>query len=137
MSTGVCAGLALPWGLRIQSTALCEGILMLWLAFYIVAFTSWFAMLFYLPRLFVYHQMADDAVSKERFCLMEHKLYKLIGTPGDARYPVAGIAMAAMGWDYYKTRVVSRQNAVGVFDWLPPHVRRFVKNSPPAPAPKP
>lgn len=78
---------------------------MLWLkAFHIVAFTSWFAMLFYLPRLFVYHRMADDAVSKERFSLMENKLYKVIGTPAMVVTLLLGIAMAVMGWDYYKTQ---------------------------------
>ena len=78
---------------------------MLWLkAFHIVAFTSWFAMLFYLPRLFVYHQMADDAVSKERFCLMERKLYRYIGTPAMLVTLLLGAAMAVKGWDYYKTQ---------------------------------
>ncbi|MEY4590870.1 MAG: hypothetical protein RL497_2946 [Pseudomonadota bacterium] len=78
---------------------------MLWLkAFHIVAFTSWFAMLFYLPRLFVYHQLADDAVSKERFCLMEHKLYRYIGTPAMLVTLLLGGIMAVMGWDYYKTQ---------------------------------
>jgi protoporphyrinogen IX oxidase len=78
---------------------------MLWLkAFHIVAFTSWFAMLFYLPRLFVYHQLADDAASKERFCLMEHKLYRYIGTPAMLVTLLLGGIMAVMGWDYYKTQ---------------------------------
>jgi len=78
---------------------------MLWLkAFHIVAFTSWFAMLFYLPRLFVYHQMAQDTVSKERFSLMERKLYRYIGTPAMLATLLLGGAMVGMGWDYYKTQ---------------------------------
>ena len=36
---------------------------------------TWFAGLFYLPRLFVYHAMSDDAISQERFKLMERKLF--------------------------------------------------------------
>lgn len=36
---------------------------------------TWFAGLFYLPRLFVYHSMSDDVTSQERFKLMERKLY--------------------------------------------------------------
>lgn len=36
---------------------------------------TWFAGLFYLPRLFVYHAMSNDAISQERFKLMERKLY--------------------------------------------------------------
>jgi len=43
---------------------------------------TWFAGLFYLPRLFVYHAMSDDAPSIERFKIMERKLYYGIMTPG-------------------------------------------------------
>lgn len=39
---------------------------------------SWFAGLFYLPRLFVYHAMSDDEISSERFKVMEYKLYRFI-----------------------------------------------------------
>jgi protoporphyrinogen IX oxidase len=56
---------------------------MLWIkAFHLVFMVTWFAGLFYLPRLFVYHTMADDAVSRERFKIMERKLYYGIMTPG-------------------------------------------------------
>jgi len=55
---------------------------MLWIkAFHIVSMTAWFAALFYLPRLFVYHAQSSDAVSLERFRLMERKLYRGIMTP--------------------------------------------------------
>ena len=43
---------------------------------------TWFAGLFYLPRLFVYHTMSDDAPGIERFKVMERKLYYGIMTPG-------------------------------------------------------
>jgi putative membrane protein len=43
---------------------------------------TWFAGLFYLPRLFVYHTMARDGISIERFKVMERKLYYGIMTPG-------------------------------------------------------
>ena len=43
---------------------------------------TWFAGLFYLPRLFVYHSLATDAVGIERFKVMERKLYWGIMTPG-------------------------------------------------------
>ena len=56
--------------------------LYLWLkAFHIVSIVCWFAGLFYLPRLFVYHAQSQDAVSQERFCIMERKLYKGIMLP--------------------------------------------------------
>ena len=44
---------------------------MLWLkAFHIIFVVTWFAGLFYLPRLFVYHSVATDTVSLERFVVM-------------------------------------------------------------------
>ena len=43
---------------------------------------TWFAGLFYLPRLFVYHAMSDDLAGLERFKVMERKLYYGIMTPG-------------------------------------------------------
>jgi putative membrane protein len=56
---------------------------MLWLKWlHIVFMVTWFAGLFYLPRLFVYHAMAQDAPSRERFKVMERKLYWGIMTPG-------------------------------------------------------
>ena len=55
---------------------------MLWVkAFHIVFVVSWFAGLFYLPRLFVYHAVADDKISKDTFKVMERKLYRGIMTP--------------------------------------------------------
>jgi protoporphyrinogen IX oxidase len=50
-------------------------------ALHIVFVVAWFAGLFYLPRLFVYHAQADDAVSRERFKVMERKLYRGIMLP--------------------------------------------------------
>ena len=43
---------------------------------------TWFAGLFYLPRLYVYHAMTTDEVSHERFKVMERKLFFGIMTPG-------------------------------------------------------
>jgi len=56
---------------------------MLWVkAFHIIFMVTWFAGLFYLPRLFVYHAMSEDSASRERFKIMERKLYYGIMTPG-------------------------------------------------------
>ncbi|MCP1605932.1 putative membrane protein [Pseudomonas citronellolis] len=56
--------------------------LYLWIkALHIVAVVCWFAGLFYLPRLFVYHAMSEDAASRERFQVMERKLYRGIMGP--------------------------------------------------------
>jgi len=58
---------------------------MLWVkALHIIFVISWFAGLFYLPRLFVYHSMmpATDREGNERFKIMERKLFFGIMTPG-------------------------------------------------------
>lgn len=56
---------------------------MLWIkALHISFMVTWFGGLFYLPRLFVYHAMADDQAGIERFKIMERKLYFGIMTPG-------------------------------------------------------
>ena len=55
---------------------------MLWIkAFHIIFVITWFAALFYLPRLFVYHALAEDVISQDRFKIMERKLYYGIMTP--------------------------------------------------------
>lgn len=55
---------------------------MLWVkSLHLIFMVSWFAGLFYLPRLFVYHAMATDGVSHERFVIMERKLFFGIMTP--------------------------------------------------------
>ena len=55
---------------------------MLWIkSFHIIFVVAWFAGLFYLPRLFVYHSHAEDKISIERFKIMERKLYRGIMTP--------------------------------------------------------
>lgn len=56
---------------------------MLWLkALHLIFMVVWFAGLFYLPRLFVYHAMCDDLAGNERFKIMERKLFFGIMTPG-------------------------------------------------------
>jgi len=56
---------------------------LLWVkALHIVFMVTWFAGLFYLPRLFVYHAMSEDPASRERFMVMERKLYYGIMAPG-------------------------------------------------------
>jgi len=73
---------------------------MLWLkALHIVFVVTWFAGLFYLPRLFIYHATATDAVGLERFMLMEKRLF-VIMTIGATLAVVFGIAMLASVPDY-------------------------------------
>ena len=73
---------------------------MLWVkALHIVFVVTWFAGLFYLPRLFVYHAMAEDRVSLERFALMERKLYWGIMAPGAVLALGSGIWLW-LGWGF-------------------------------------
>ena len=65
---------------------------MLWLkAFHIIFMVTWFAALFYLPRLFVYHAMSSDKISLDRFVIMERKLFYGIMTPGGIITIVSGV----------------------------------------------
>jgi putative membrane protein len=86
---------------------------MLWVkSLHIVFVVTWFAGLFYLPRLFVYHAMANDAPSLERFKVMERKLLWGIMTPGAVLTVVFGFWLhlawfrAEAGWLHAKVFLV-------------------------------
>ncbi len=79
--------------------------MILWLkAFHVVFVVTWFAGLFYLPRLFVYHAVATDQVSLERFVVMERRLYGImsLGAGLAIAFAVAMIiaqpAYLSLGW---------------------------------------
>jgi len=75
------------------------------LAFHLIAVICWFAALFYLPRLFVYHSMADDSVSIERFKIMQSKLYNGIATPSMIATVGLGVWLVSMAPDYYLSQL--------------------------------
>lgn len=69
---------------------------------HLIFMVTWFAGLFYLPRLFVYHSMSSDDVGIDRFKTMERKLYFGIMTPGAVLTLVFGVWLAAInGWGLY------------------------------------
>lgn len=70
-------------------------------AFHIIAMVAWFAGLFYLPRLFVYHADARDEISLVRFKLMEHRLYYGITWPAAIITTLLGIILVSYNWNYY------------------------------------
>lgn len=73
-------------------------------AFHIIAVICWFAGLFYLPRLYVYHVQAlneGDNKGADRFKTMERKLYRGIMTPSAIIALVLGIWMLVDRWDSY------------------------------------
>lgn len=76
------------------------------LALHIISFTCWFAALFYLPRLFIYHAHAlrqDDGQGSTRFQIMERKLYAAIMTPAMILTLIFGIWLLALDVQYYLT----------------------------------
>lgn len=83
-------------------------------ALHIIFMVTWFSGLFYLPRLFVYHAMASDQTSIDRFKIMERKLYFGITTPGmiftiifglwTLSYNIHGYMLA--GWMHVKLTLV-------------------------------
>jgi putative membrane protein len=81
---------------------------------HIIFMVTWFAGLFYLPRLFVYHAMAapDDRVGIERFKVMERKLYRGIMTPAAVLTVIFGAWMwlgygVTGGWLHAKLALVA------------------------------
>lgn len=87
---------------------------MLWLkAFHIVFVVTWFAGLFYLPRLFVYHSTATDAPGLERFLIMERRLFGIM-TVGGTLAALFGVSMLVaapgyltQGWLHAKLTLVA------------------------------
>ncbi|HEY8245764.1 MAG TPA: protoporphyrinogen oxidase HemJ [Hyphomicrobium sp.] len=87
---------------------------MLWLkAFHIMAVVAWFAGLFYLPRLFVYHADAKPGSElSETFKVMEHRLLTAIMTPAMAIVWLSGLTLAywegafSDGWLHAKLALV-------------------------------
>lgn len=64
-------------------------------AVHVVFMVTWFAGLFYLPRLFIYHVQAGDKVSRERFTLMERRLFAIM-TIGAVLTWMLGLALLAI-----------------------------------------
>jgi putative membrane protein len=110
------------------------GTFMLWLkAFHVIAVITWFAGLFYLPRLFVYHADTRDSISIERFKIMERRLFA-ITTIGAIASVVFGAAMLwaapiylTMGWLRIKLLLVLVLIAYHVFCYR--LMRDFAKDS--------
>ena len=79
---------------------------------HIIGFVSWFAALFYLPRLFIYHTEAFDAPEPKRFILleqfkiMEGRLYRIIMTPAMCITFFGGFSMVYLrGWDWWSSNI--------------------------------
>ena len=74
----------------------------LWLkAFHLIAIVCWFAGLFYLPRLFVYHTEAHDQASDCRFQTMQRKLHNIIMLPSVFAVLLTGSGLFYLNWPVY------------------------------------
>jgi len=118
-------------------------------AFHIVGVVVWFAGLFYLVRLFVYHVEANEqqeparSILQQQYQIMEKRLYHLITTPGMVLTIIMAIAMlivapellkewwlhvklafvlATVGYHFYCGRLM-KQMASGTFNWNGQHLR--------------
>jgi putative membrane protein len=111
--------------------------LYLWIkALHIISIVCWFAGLFYLPRLFVYHTNSEDAASRDRFCIMERKLYRGIMLPAMVASLVFGIGLLSMnpgllkgaGWLHAKLVLVFL--LIGYHHVCGAQLKRFARGEP-------
>ena len=103
---------------------------------HLVAVISWFAMLFYLPRLFVYHAMTTEPEGRERFKVMERKLYRAIGTPAMLATLIFGAWTAHFYWPYYSTstwfwlKIILVFGLVGYHHMCGAFIKKFAQDRP-------
>ncbi|MDX1609400.1 MAG: protoporphyrinogen oxidase HemJ [Halofilum sp. (in: g-proteobacteria)] len=110
---------------------------MLWLkAFHILFMVTWFAGLFYLPRLFVYHaQLENDPAGNARFKVMERKLFWGITTPGGVLTIAFGLALmagygeAVANWGWLHAKLVLVALLVAYHAWCGVLVRTFARDA--------
>jgi len=101
---------------------------------HIISLVCWFAGIFYLPRLFVYHAMADDKISQERFKVMERKLYFGIMTPSMIATIVFGGWMITYASDYFLSagwfhaKMLLVVLLIGYHHMCGAHMKRFAKD---------
>ncbi len=98
----------------------------MWLkAFHLIFMVTWFAGLFYLPRLFVYHATTEDQAGNERFKIMERKLFWftipwMVLTLGFGIWMLSDYAWLAFGkmmWLHTKLTLVALLVAYQIYCW--------------------
>ena len=88
-------------------------------AWHIIFVVTWFSGLFYLPRLYVYHAMSDDATSQERFKIMERKLYYGIVWPSGILATICGFALChVLGSDLLKQPWLQAKIGLVALTWV-------------------
>lgn len=77
--------------------------LYLWIkAFHIIFMVAWFAGMFYIWRLFVYHQENPHKEVKNQLIIMAKKLYKIIMMPAMIATISLGIVLLILNWNYFE-----------------------------------
>ena len=88
-------------------------------ALHIMSMVAWFAGLFYLPRLFVYHTEAHDQMSTDRFKIMERRLYYAITWPAAVLTTIWGLLLIAYNPHYYlKARWMHEKLTLAILLWV-------------------
>ncbi|MFK7161726.1 protoporphyrinogen oxidase HemJ [Marinospirillum sp. MEB164] len=110
----------------------------LWMkAFHIMAVVTWFAALFYLPRLYVYHALAlqeDDQKGSARFKIMERKLYRGIMTPSMWVVILLGVGLLSINFSGYlsqtwmQIKLVLVGLLIGYHFWCGHLLRQFAQD---------
>ncbi len=85
------------------------------LACHIISMVAWFAGLFYLPRLFVYHANTEDSTSHKRFVIMERRLFWGIMLPAAILTTLFGLWLFLNNTAYYATQGWMHVKLLGVF----------------------
>ena len=107
----------------------------LWIkSFHIISFVCWFAAIFYLPRLFVYHTQVTDEENLARFKTMEKKLYYFIMVPSMIATLLFGVKLVFLnssyflssGWFHAKMALVFI--LIGYHHVCGAHVKRFARD---------
>ena len=74
-------------------------------AFHLIAVVCWFAGIFYLPRLFVYHSLSEDASVRDQFLVMERALFRIIMTPAAIATAIFGLWLVSLNWSLYRDSI--------------------------------
>lgn len=105
---------------------------MLWIkALHIIAVICWMSAIFYMPRLFVYHAMAEDQVGRERFKVMQRKLYRGIMTPSMIASLVFGVWLwlgYGFSGNWLSAKLALVALLVGYHVWCAITIKRFAKD---------
>ncbi|MCY4128430.1 MAG: CopD family protein [Gammaproteobacteria bacterium] len=70
---------------------------------HLITMVAWFAAMFYLPRLFVYHCAAPNVQAAEMLVTMEHRLYRAIMTPAALLTLIFGVWLMLLNWSAYES----------------------------------